>query len=174
MEREFPQLLLRALAGEPPLENPSLHKILDPLQGGFALLLHGLVVVGADEDSAAALAAVEECALHDDGEEPIAVLQIVPVHQPPHLPRVERDFVGKLGRGVAQAAVGVQNGGRRRLAAQEVVGEDLGSAGDAVIHGGWAGQRWKGRWQVTTQWVSEIVEKEMLYLSISISIYLYI
>jgi len=140
MEREFPQLFLRGLAGEPPSENPSLHKILDALQGGFALLLHGLVVVWADEDSAGALAAVEECALHDDGEEPIAVLQIVPVHQPPHLPRVEREIVGELGRGVAQTAMGVQNGGRRRCATEEVVGEDLGSAGDAVIHGGRTGE----------------------------------
>lgn len=137
VQRELPELLFGAISREPASEDPFVEEIGDALHGGLALVLHGLVVVGADEESSGAVAGIEEGALEDKGEEPVAVLKVVAVHQFSHLASVEGDGVGELRGGVAQAGEGAEKGGWG-CAAEEVVGEDLGAAGDAVVvrHGG--------------------------------------
>jgi len=133
VQRELPELLFGAISREPASEDPFVEEIGDALHGGLALVLHGLVVVGADEESSGAVAGIEEGALEDKGEEPVAVLKVVAVHQFSHLASVEGDGVGELRGGVAKAGVGVEKGGGWGCAEEEVVGEDLGAAGDAVV-----------------------------------------
>ena len=130
MERELPELLVGPIGGEPSLEDAAVEEVSDPLHGLLALLLHGVVVVGGHEHPPAELAGVEEGALSDEAEEPVAVVEVVGVEEGAHVGGVEGEGVGggELGRGVVEAVGGGEEGGKgRRVAGEEVVGEDVGS-----------------------------------------------
>lgn len=80
VQRELPELLFGAISREPASEDPFVEEIGDALHGGLALVFHGLVVVGGDEHPSGAVAGVEEGALEDEREDPVALLQIVAIH----------------------------------------------------------------------------------------------
>lgn len=130
---EIPQLLFGTVSGKPPTENPSVEQIRDAFHGSLSLLLHGAVIIRRHKDSSGVLAAVEEVVLDDEGEEPVAVDDVVSVEELAHVTRVEGELVGEFRGGVVEAAVGAERGGREKDGVAEVVGEDGGATGDAVV-----------------------------------------
>ena len=89
-----------------------------------------MVVVEGHEHPPAELTGVEEGALSDEAEEPIAVVKVVGIEEGAHVGGVESEGVGggEFKRGVVEAVGGGEEGGKgRRVAREEMVGEDVGS-----------------------------------------------
>jgi len=74
---QLPKLGFFTTNSKPTLENTAIEQILNSPHGDFSLLLHGLIVIRANEDPMAAQFTVEEIALDHKIEEPITILDVV-------------------------------------------------------------------------------------------------
>lgn len=132
MQRKLSQLSFDPFLRKPTFENPTIQQVGNSLHGHLSLLLHALVVVRRDKHSATGLSGIKQLALLHQPEEPVPVLKIVGVQELAHLLGIEFEGLGELRRRKADAWVGGERRGHRRLV--EMIREDLGSPCDA-IHG---------------------------------------
>lgn len=149
MQSELSHLNLRPSTSQPLLENPTIQQIMNSLHGHLPLLLHGLVIVRRHEDPPTSNSRVEKLALDHEAEQPVTILEIVTVHELPHVGEVEiRGRRGELRRRVLKARRWGERGLHWGVKTAEMTGEGLGPAGDLISRRGWPHWGWNSRWRV--------------------------